>query len=928
MEPLRKRPRLGSKMESSHVLVKRMVEETVVRRLGSGLDLQHEQHLPGDPSRSKGGFHIRHERLHRRDTNSDRQHVDSDHKEPDSDHRKAESDHQGEKSANKHEHPDVEHEVPDREHEKPDKEHKESDKKHQESDEDHGESAKQHGDSGEQHTDRDHYPPGSSHPVVVVSAVVEVVPVVQAAAAPGSSPVLQGPDGQVSVPSLPAPSTQPRSSPILQSSVPAASVAPAITQTDLPSSILTSNAIQSSAPPVPASAQQAANPPSNSAPVLIPNAVGQPASLPAGPPQNPQPQPPAPLAPQFAPQSPAAAAAAAMPTAVGSVPIVTGLPPPNLQPSGSAISNIAPAAALPVPAIPAAALPAAAQSQAESAIAQFTAALPSAIADGATSLATTFIAVLPQPSGAILSASFRADLAAVSAGPQLASGVAGVSVSFTAQFSAGLPDSADGSQLSIGAATVLAVPGPTGAPSNPSVPSDVSGAAPSGNTGKASAQAFPEASALGSQATAAADLLTASASPQPSTTANLAAGQSIPSTPAAASLRSSGTTGSSPTTTSSDQTSASSTSSNFSNFVTSGQSDTTLTTSSSPTIPVPFQSIATLSDGSLTTITSNVASSIESDGSIPTGAGRPGSGTGSGSGAAPSNSPTNGIGAGSSQGQASPSVPVPTVVGGVVAGIAGIAIFFILLLVLMRWYRKRQACKRLEAAGAGTGTGATMASSRGIGPEMQSSTGLSAPFIAAAALARRWRPKSGTAELAAGPSTERSFVRVAGRKLPRGGDGYGGGYDDASAYAASSFLRPDSDVLPQGINPALAAGPSVRQVPPGSASSSAAAATIPYQHPRPFATGPAFPEVRDSLDMFQAQTPGPSGSPQEAGLAGGEGVWMRPGPGRVFETSTVPIMFPTPPRTPPRFGSAGQSRPWINRQDTGSRASRFSENVD
>ncbi|EXJ63785.1 hypothetical protein A1O7_00120 [Cladophialophora yegresii CBS 114405] len=126
------------------------------------------------------------------------------------------------------------------------------------------------------------------------------------------------------------------------------------------------------------------------------------------------------------------------------------------------------------------------------------------------------------------------------------------------------------------------------------------------------------------------------------------------------------------------------------------------------------------------------------------------------------------------------------VVGGVVGGVAGVALTLVIILFLLRWYRRRLKARgqlpeqiaARELAGGGTGEAYPMS--------QRSST---TPLAAAVAHGfKRFRPHSNqtlgttfTADTTSSvPESERGFQRIAGRKIApvigSGGDPYGGNY--------------------------------------------------------------------------------------------------------------------------------------------------------
>jgi hypothetical protein len=119
-----------------------------------------------------------------------------------------------------------------------------------------------------------------------------------------------------------------------------------------------------------------------------------------------------------------------------------------------------------------------------------------------------------------------------------------------------------------------------------------------------------------------------------------------------------------------------------------------------------------------------------------------------------------------------------------VGGVAGLAFLLLILLTLLRWYRKRlqsrgQLPEQIAArAATGGGPGATT---------QMSSPSSHIPFASAIlSSTRRWRPQSSATTATAvtnhssAPESERGFQRIAGRKIApvigSGSDQYGGNY--------------------------------------------------------------------------------------------------------------------------------------------------------
>lgn len=292
-------------------------------------------------------------------------------------------------------------------------------------------------------------------------------------------------------------------------------------------------------------------------------------------------------------------------------------------------------------------------------------------------------------------------------------------------------------------------------------------------------------------------------------------------------------------------------------------------------------STSTSSSSSSSSATSSTSSryspSSSSYQSTSTGAGGIGAGgTGVTSGGTPSSTAASGT---SNSGS---NTVTPKILGGVLGGLAGLALIGFLLLLLIKWWKRKHSMLPL-----GNGTeGADQvreAPPPPSGPPGGMSQRRSLAFVVPAALAtltgknkRASQKTVGTTATASSTAgSERGFYRVSGRKLPSvlqtGGDGYGGGVHD-NFPSGSSFYR-DSTGFYGG---------------PGSP---------------PPASSPVMP-------------------PRDSGVP-----VMRPSPARTPVTEHGPFgrgTTPPPPLTPPRRpDQLGRSHP----SQDGSHGSRFTEEV-
>ncbi|KAH0556695.1 hypothetical protein GP486_005514 [Trichoglossum hirsutum] len=194
------------------------------------------------------------------------------------------------------------------------------------------------------------------------------------------------------------------------------------------------------------------------------------------------------------------------------------------------------------------------------------------------------------------------------------------------------------------------------------------------------------------------------------------------------------------------------------NCTTTASSNSTLVTSTSllnsTTTSTTFTTSSTEASTTSSTETGISTSTESSGGNL--GGGGPATSTGANS------TPTSGAGPGSGTGL---SVQKPAVIGGIVGGLAGIALILILMLLIIRSKKEKMRRYDLEPAS---------------NPANRVSSTPSDP----AGLLRRFRPSQQPVETSEiTPPGERGFYKVSGRKIPPvlgggGGDGFGGGYDE------------------------------------------------------------------------------------------------------------------------------------------------------
>ncbi|KZF24145.1 hypothetical protein L228DRAFT_266507 [Xylona heveae TC161] len=240
------------------------------------------------------------------------------------------------------------------------------------------------------------------------------------------------------------------------------------------------------------------------------------------------------------------------------------------------------------------------------------------------------------------------------------------------------------------------------------------------------------------------------------------------------------------------------------------------------------------------------------------------------------------------------TAPMPAVVGGVVGGIAGLAILFVITLLLLRW--KKQKNRALDSvSGGGTDYGASRET---IEPTGLSGGGMvqrssHTPLAAAAAfgtngLLKLLRPLSQqTATTTETAPSQRGFEKISGRKLP------------------SIFSPGAGDGFPTSSRETFAGS------------------SIYGEEPGFYGTGGATESPYVDTGAFEHQVHPPANWMAE------EVAMMRPSPGRSpvphqgagFATPS-PRTSPVPKRPLPPDG-LGRSHP----SHDGSRSSRFTENI-
>ncbi|KAL8804910.1 MAG: hypothetical protein Q9200_005637 [Gallowayella weberi] len=351
-------------------------------------------------------------------------------------------------------------------------------------------------------------------------------------------------------------------------------------------------------------------------------------------------------------------------------------------------------------------------------------------------------------------------------------------------------------------------------------------------------------------------------------------------------------------------------------------------TSATSTTPSSSSSLSSssISSSSASATSTFVETGVAGGGGTPTGT----------NGDNPSSSTAAAVGSG---GGSTPSTP--TLVGGVVGGLAGLALITVLVIFLLR--RRRQIGQRRNISppipqSASTGPGATS----GTTTERSSAA---VPF-ASAAFFRRLRPGSGaTASTTETAPSERGFQNLGGRKLESILSSRGDGYGDLPFGAASTSTAPGASSArgqPPPSIPIVTAAPSAA---PGHSSPESLSGSSFYRDSQGFYGGPGQgqpePEPTSNSSSMVVGPASPPQSPRHAASGSSqrhEGVAvMRPGPARTPVTTQGGLSpmrgpptrgTPPPPQIPgtilerPRDG-LGRSHPSMD----GSRGSRFAENI-
>ncbi|KAL8683082.1 MAG: hypothetical protein Q9186_000896 [Xanthomendoza sp. 1 TL-2023] len=347
-----------------------------------------------------------------------------------------------------------------------------------------------------------------------------------------------------------------------------------------------------------------------------------------------------------------------------------------------------------------------------------------------------------------------------------------------------------------------------------------------------------------------------------------------------------------------------------------------------------FATSSSLSSTSSSPISSTSASASSTivDTGVAGGGGTP-------TGTADANPSSSTAAAAGSGGGSTPSTP--TLVGGVVGGLAGLALIIVLIIFLLR--RRRQIGQQRNISppipqSASTGPGAASGT-------MTERSSAAVPF-ASAAFFRRLRPGSGaTASTTETAPSERGFQNLGGRKLESVLSSRGDGFGDLPFGAAGTSTAPGPSSArsqPPPSIPIVTAAPSAV---PGHSSPESLSGSSFYRDSRGFYGGPgqgqAEPEAASNSSSMVVGPASPPQSPRHPASGSSqqhEGIAvMRPGPARTPVTTQGGLSpmrgpptrgTPPPPHIPgtilerPRDG-LGRSHPSMD----GSRGSRFAENI-
>ena len=261
--------------------------------------------------------------------------------------------------------------------------------------------------------------------------------------------------------------------------------------------------------------------------------------------------------------------------------------------------------------------------------------------------------------------------------------------------------------------------------------------------------------------------------------------------------------------------------------------------------------------------------------------------------------------------------------GGVVGGLAGFALIFLIILFFLRRYRQHLRNR-----------GELLDPDESIrdAPNAMSMRSSHTPLVAAvAAPFRKIRPDSsqtnGTGDT--GPS-DRGFQRVAGRKLEpvltSGGDGYGGNY---GAFEKETAMNKETIISSSPSNPeaqplagtSFYRGNSEYYDDRGSGASTPIGGRTRFMSDsRDFTDGDDddYTKRGPSPDAIVVMRPSPARSPVTSSAGPNQLAPQRPGPTMASDTPPTPTL-------PVRFIPDGVGRSLIS-QD-GSRGSRFTESV-
>ncbi|KAI9770096.1 MAG: hypothetical protein M1840_003546 [Geoglossum simile] len=165
----------------------------------------------------------------------------------------------------------------------------------------------------------------------------------------------------------------------------------------------------------------------------------------------------------------------------------------------------------------------------------------------------------------------------------------------------------------------------------------------------------------------------------------------------------------------------------------------------------------------------------------------------------PSSTSTPGAGIGSGTGL---SIQKPAVIGGLVGGLAGVALILVLALLFIRSKKRKNRRSRGLAPAL---TGGSASHTRPSGGPVAGGSSTWSLSGGSGGILKRFRPITPQPETAlAAPPSEKGFYKVSGRKIPPvlgggGGDGFGGGYEKETLGSPSDLYGVGSSARFQSL---------------------------------------------------------------------------------------------------------------------------------